>query len=53
MLQEAVDALIDNGMRKGQMTQATTGGKRLLKSLADMLKRKTGQIQAESFGEKS
>jgi len=25
MLQEAVDSLIDNGMRKGTTTQATTG----------------------------
>ena len=31
MLQEAVDALIDNEMRKGVTTTATTGGKRLLK----------------------
>ncbi|MCX6720987.1 MAG: DNA-directed RNA polymerase subunit beta', partial [Candidatus Staskawiczbacteria bacterium] len=29
MLQEAVDALIDNEMRKGVTTTATTGGKRL------------------------
>src|SRR3990172_34594 len=45
MLQEAVDALIDNSMRKGTMTQATTGGKRLLKSLADMLKGKQGRFR--------
>ncbi|KKR22371.1 MAG: DNA-directed RNA polymerase subunit beta', partial [Candidatus Yanofskybacteria bacterium GW2011_GWD2_39_48] len=35
MLQEAVDALIDNSMRKGQATTAaSTGQKRALKSLA-------------------
>ncbi|MDP2926903.1 MAG: DNA-directed RNA polymerase subunit beta', partial [bacterium] len=44
MLQEAVDALIDNTMRKGTMTQATTGGRRLLKSLADILKGKPGRF---------
>ena len=38
MLQEAVDALIDNGMRKGQaLTQSTVGQKRSLKSLSDIL----------------
>lgn len=45
MLQEAVDALIDNGMRKRTMTTATTGGKRLLKSLADILKGKQGRFR--------
>ena len=52
MLQEAVDALIDNGMRKGQMTQATTGGKRLLKSLADMLKGKQGRFRQNLLGKR-
>jgi len=52
MLQEAVDALIDNSMRKGTMTQATTGGKRLLKSLADMLKGKQGRFRQNLLGKR-
>jgi len=52
MLQEAVDALIDNGMRKGQTTTATTGGKRLLKSLADMLKGKQGRFRKNLLGKR-
>ncbi len=52
MLQEAVDALIDNGMRKGTMTMATTGGKRLLKSLADMLKGKQGRFRQNLLGKR-
>ncbi len=52
MLQEAVDALIDNGMRKGQMTLATTGGKRLLKSLADMLRGKQGRFRQNLLGKR-
>ena len=52
MLQEAVDALIDNGMRKGQMVQATTGGKRLLKSLADILKGKQGRFRQNLLGKR-
>jgi DNA-directed RNA polymerase subunit beta' len=52
MLQEAVDALIDNGMRKGVMTQATTGGKRLLKSLADMLRGKQGRFRQNLLGKR-
>ena len=52
MLQEAVDALIDNGMRKGQTTTATTGGKRLLKSLADILKGKQGRFRQNLLGKR-
>lgn len=52
MLQEAVDALIDNGMRKGVITKATTGGKRLLKSLADMLKGKQGRFRQNLLGKR-
>ncbi|MFH1657129.1 MAG: DNA-directed RNA polymerase subunit beta' [bacterium] len=52
MLQEAVDALIDNGMRKGIMTQATTGGRRLLKSLADMIKGKQGRFRQNLLGKR-
>jgi len=52
MLQEAVDALIDNSMRKGQLTTATTGGKRLLKSLADILKGKQGRFRQNLLGKR-
>ncbi len=52
MLQEAVDALIDNGMRKGILTTATTGGKRLLKSLADILKGKQGRFRQNLLGKR-
>jgi len=45
MLQEAVDALIDNSSRRGQvMVAASTGQKRVLKSIADMLKGKQGRF---------
>jgi len=52
MLQEAVDALIDNKMRKGTTTQASTGGKRLLKSLADMLQGKQGRFRQNLLGKR-
>ncbi|HUW72017.1 MAG TPA: DNA-directed RNA polymerase subunit beta' [Candidatus Humimicrobiaceae bacterium] len=52
MLQEAVDALIDNSMRKGTLTQATTGGRRLLKSLSDMLKGKQGRFRQNLLGKR-
>ncbi len=53
MLQEAVDALIDNGMRRGAlMTKASTGGKRMLKSLADMLKGKQGRFRQNLLGKR-
>ncbi len=52
MLQEAVDALIDNTMRKGTMTKATTGGRRLLKSLADILKGKQGRFRQNLLGKR-
>ena len=53
MLQEAVDALIDNAMRSGQtMTAASTGQKRALKSLADMLKGKHGRFRQNLLGKR-
>ncbi|MEK7519360.1 MAG: DNA-directed RNA polymerase subunit beta' [Patescibacteria group bacterium] len=52
MLQESVDALIDNQMRKGTMTQATTGGKRLLKSLTDVLEGKQGRFRQNLLGKR-
>ncbi|MFA7142090.1 MAG: DNA-directed RNA polymerase subunit beta', partial [Candidatus Paceibacterota bacterium] len=52
MLQEAVDALIDNKMRKGTTTQASTGGRRLLKSLSDMLSGKQGRFRQNLLGKR-
>ncbi|MEA3293080.1 MAG: DNA-directed RNA polymerase subunit beta' [Patescibacteria group bacterium] len=52
MLQEAVDSLIDNGMRKGQTTMASSGGRRLLKSLSDMLKGKHGRFRQNLLGKR-
>ncbi|MEK7579904.1 MAG: DNA-directed RNA polymerase subunit beta' [Patescibacteria group bacterium] len=53
MLQEAVDALIDNGMRKGQaLTQSTVGQKRSLKSLSDILKGKQGRFRQNLLGKR-
>ncbi|MBZ9572832.1 DNA-directed RNA polymerase subunit beta' [Patescibacteria group bacterium] len=52
MLQEAVDSLLDNRMRKGQVTTATTGGKRLLKSLADILGGKEGRFRRNLLGKR-
>jgi len=53
MLQEAVDALIDNTSRRGQVTvAASTGQKRVLKSLADMLKGKQGRFRQNLLGKR-
>ncbi len=53
MLQEAVDALIDNSMRRGQVTTAaSTGQKRALRSLADMLKGKQGRFRQNLLGKR-
>jgi len=52
MLQEAVDALIDNKMKKGVTTTATTGQRRLLKSVADMLKGKQGRFRQNLLGKR-
>ncbi|MFA5877806.1 MAG: DNA-directed RNA polymerase subunit beta' [Candidatus Staskawiczbacteria bacterium] len=52
MLQEAVDSLIDNEMRKGVTTTATTGGKRLLKSLAAILAGKQGRFRQNLLGKR-
>ncbi|MDP3953870.1 MAG: DNA-directed RNA polymerase subunit beta' [bacterium] len=53
MLQEAVDALIDNAMRSGQtLVAASTGQKRALKSLADMLKGKHGRFRQNLLGKR-
>jgi len=52
MLQEAVDALIDNQMRQGTTTVATTGERRLLKSLGDMIKGKKGRFRQNLLGKR-
>ena len=53
MLQEAVDALIDNSMRRGQaVASASTGQKRALKSLSDMLKGKQGRFRQNLLGKR-
>lgn len=52
MLQEAVDALIDNTARRGKAVAASTGQKRLLKSLADMLKGKQGRFRQNLLGKR-
>ena len=49
MLQEAVDALIDNGRRGRPVTGA---GNRALKSLSDMLKGKTGRFRQNLLGKR-
>ena len=54
MLQEAVDALIDNSAHRGNEPTATTvgGGKRTLKSLADLLKGKQGRFRQNLLGKR-
>ncbi len=52
MLQESVDALIDNSARKGNAVMASTGQKRQLKSLADMLKGKSGRFRQNLLGKR-
>ncbi len=52
LLQEAVDALLDNTLRKSITTKATTGGRRLLKSLADILKGKEGRFRLNLLGKR-
>ena len=49
MLQEAVDALIDNG-RRGRVITSTN--KRPLKSLSDMLKGKQGRFRQNLLGKR-
>ena len=53
MLQEAIDALIDNSARRGQKAvMAATGQKRQLKSLADQLKGKQGRFRQNLLGKR-
>ncbi len=52
MLQEAVDSLLDNEMRSGKTTAASTGQPRPLKSLADILKGKQGRFRQNLLGKR-
>ncbi len=53
ILQEAVDALLDNSMRRGQGLSGILGGKRrALKSLADYLKGKHGYLRQNLLGKR-
>jgi len=52
MLQEAVDALIDNSKRHGKTVTASTGQRRQLKSMADMLKGKQGRFRQNLLGKR-
>ncbi|MBN1779184.1 MAG: DNA-directed RNA polymerase subunit beta' [Candidatus Buchananbacteria bacterium] len=52
MLQEAADALIDNSARHGKTVVASTGQKRMLKSLADILKGKQGRFRQNLLGKR-
>lgn len=53
MLQEAVDALIDNSSRHAKTVTASTGQKRQLKSLADSLKGKQGRFRQNLLGKRT
>ncbi|HLC69495.1 MAG TPA: DNA-directed RNA polymerase subunit beta' [Patescibacteria group bacterium] len=52
MLQEAVDALIDNSARHSKTVTASTGQKRQLRSLADILKGKQGRFRQNLLGKR-
>ncbi|OGZ45224.1 MAG: DNA-directed RNA polymerase subunit beta' [Candidatus Ryanbacteria bacterium RIFCSPHIGHO2_01_FULL_48_27] len=52
MLQEAVDALIDNSIRRGQAAVTSQAQKRPLRSLADMLKGKQGRFRQNLLGKR-
>lgn len=52
ILQEAVDALLDNTMRRGQNTAMSQGQRRPLKSLAEMLKGKQGRFRQNLLGKR-
>ena len=52
MLQEAVDSLIDNSASRSGRTANTTGNRRKLKSLSDMLKGKQGRFRQNLLGKR-
>lgn len=51
MLQEAVDAVIDNSARKGKVAMSA-GGKRKLRSLSDMIRGKQGRFRQNLLGKR-
>jgi DNA-directed RNA polymerase subunit beta' len=52
MLQEAVDSLIDNNASRSGKAVSTTGQRRKLKSLSDMLKGKQGRFRQNLLGKR-
>ncbi len=52
MLQEAVDALIDNNAARSGKAVSSTGQRRRLKSLSDMLKGKQGRFRQNLLGKR-
>ncbi len=52
MLQEAVDALIDNSAAHGSRGANSTNGRRKLKSLSDLLKGKQGRFRQNLLGKR-
>ena len=52
MLQEAVDALIDNSAAHGSRGASSTNGRRKLKSLSDLLKGKQGRFRQNLLGKR-
>lgn len=52
MLQEAVDALIDNSSARGNRAVNATGGRRRLKSMSDQLKGKQGRFRQNLLGKR-
>ena len=52
MLQEAVDALIDNSASHGNRTANSQNGRRKLKSLSDLLKGKQGRFRQNLLGKR-
>ena len=52
MLQEAVDALIDNSATRGNRGASASNGRRKLKSLSDLLKGKQGRFRQNLLGKR-
>lgn len=52
MLQEAVDALIDNSASRGGRVASSQNGRRKLKSLSDLLKGKQGRFRQNLLGKR-
>ncbi len=53
MLQEAIDALIDNDARRSKTVTASTGQRRKLRSIADLLKGKQGRFRQNLLGKRT